>query len=261
MGSRRSLIDRLLQLVRPAPIASFAPPPVRIDSDLWTLERRLRMPGGAFLSSRTTLISLPSRGLLVVSPPPVEVGGLEGLDALGDVAEVLLPNSFHHVNASGFVARYPRAVLRVSPGLFGRVGGLPPGEELTEQSPRAWSGAVEHAILGPVRGVSEVALFHRVSRTLVLTDLAFHMVRLERRFDRVAWRLAGIPSGFGPSRTAHRLLLCDRGLAGAFLERLLAWPFQRVLVAHGDPLETDAVALFRRAFAAYLPSTRSTTDA
>lgn len=36
-----------------------------------------------------------------------------------------------------------------------------------------WIGVVEHLILGPVRGASEVALFYHPSVTLILTDLAF----------------------------------------------------------------------------------------
>ncbi len=211
------------------------------------------MPGGANLPTRATIVVLPSRGLLLVSPPPVEAGGLEALDALGVVEQVLVPNTFHYLNAHAVVVRYPTAVFLASPGLFARVPGLPPGQELTERAPDAWAGAVEHAILGPTRGVSEVALFHRESGTLILTDLAFNLVSLERRFDRIAWRVAGVPSGFGPSRTARLFLLHDRVLAEAFLQRLVAWPFRRVLVAHGEALETDAVGVFRRAFAAYLP--------
>jgi hypothetical protein len=98
-----------------------------------------------------------------------------------------------------------------------------------------------------------VVLFHRESATLILTDLAFHLVGMMRRFDRLAWRLAGMPAGFGPSRTSRLFLLRDRDRAAAFLERLLAWPFRRVLVAHGEALETNAASEFRRAFAAYLP--------
>ena len=212
------------------------------------------MPGGAILPTRTTILVLPSGALLVVSPPPVEAGGLEQLDSLGPIGHVLAPNSFHYLNAPEFLARYPHASFWAAPGLFSRVPGMPPGSELTEATPDAWSAAVEHATLGPTRGVSEVALFHRESGTLILTDLAFNLVRLERRFDRVAWRLLGAPSGFGPSRSARMLLLRDRALAAAFLQRLLGWPFRRVLVAHGDSLEVDAVGVFRRAFAAYLPA-------
>ncbi len=255
MKARRSIVDRLIQLVRPRLVSSFAPPPTQIAADLWSLERRLRMPSGPGLPARTTVIRLRSDTLLVVSPPPVEAGGLEGVEALGSVEEVLVPNSFHYLNVPGFLARYPQATLRVVPGLYERVPGLPRGQELPELPPLSWRGEIEHRVLGPVRGVSEVALFHRPSATLILTDLAFHMLQFENRLARVVWRLAGVPRGFGPSRTARLLLLGDRVAAAGFLERVLTWPFQRVLVAHGEPLEANAVDVFRRAFAPYLART------
>ena len=252
MNARRSISDRLVLLVRPRLVSSFAPPPTQIAPDLWSLERRLRMPGGLGLPARTTLVRLRSEALLVISPPPVEAGGLECLDVLGAVEEVLIPNSFHYLSAPGFLARYPHATLRVVPGLHERVPGLPRGQELLEPALPSWRGVVEHLVLGPVRGVSEAALFHRPSATLILTDLAFHMLQFEHRLDRAIWRLTGVPTGFGPSRTARLLLLGDRTAAAVFLERVLAWPFQRVLVAHGEPLEANAVDVFRQAFAPYL---------
>jgi len=245
-------MDRMMPLVRPRLVPGYAPAPVALAPGLWSLERRLRMPGGVTLPTRTTLIRLPSDGLLVVSPPAVEVGGLESLDALGRVEEILVPNSFHYLNARGFQARYPRATLRFPPGLHQRVLGLPAAEELGASAPPSWQGTLESAVLGPVGGSAEVALFHRPSATLVLTDLAFHMIRFESLFERWAWRANGVPAGFGPSRTSRSFLLRDRTLAVAFLERITAWPFSRVLVAHGEPLEHDAQAVFRKAFAAYL---------
>ncbi len=252
MNARRSILDRLIQHVRPRLVSTFAPPPLQIAPDLWSLERRFRMPGGLSLPVRTTMIRLHSEALLVVSPPPVEAGGLEDLEALGAIEEVLIPNSFHYLNAPGFLMRYPRATLRVTPGLYERVPQLPRGQELSELSPPSWRGVIEHQVLRPLYGASEVVLFHRSSATLVLTDLAFHMRQFKHRFDRVAWRLNGAPPGFGPSRTSRLFLLRDRVVASAFLERVLAWPFERVLVAHGEPLETNAVAVFRQAFASYL---------
>jgi hypothetical protein len=238
--------------VRPTLVRGFAPPPVAIAPDLWTLERRLRMPGGPILSSRTSIIRLPSGGLLVVSPPPAELGGLEALDALGAVEEVLVPNSFHYLYAVDFLARCPGAVLRLAPAVRQRVAGVP-GEELGADAPAAWRPAIEHLTLGPVRGLSEVAVFHCPSATLVLTDLAFNMVHFDSTVQRLLWRLSGVPVGFGPSRTARTLLLNDRPTTAAFLARVVEWPIGRVIVAHGAPLEADAAATFRRAFAAYLP--------
>lgn len=248
----RRLPDRLIALVTPRVATDFAPPPVAVAPGLWSLERRLRMPGGVSLPSRTTIVRLPSRGLLVVAPPPVAAGGLEAVEALGPVDEVLIPNSFHHLYAAAFLARHPGATLRVPPGLAARVPGAPRGEELSAATPPPWRDVVDHLVLGPVHGVAEVALFHRPSATLILTDLAFHLRTFGSSFERLAWRLSGVPAGFGPSRTARMLLLGDRAIAEPFLHRVLEWPFARVLVAHGDPLTSDAHAVFRRAFAAAL---------
>lgn len=252
MNTRRSVLNRLIRFVKPQVVQGFAPPPVPIAPDLWSFERRLRMPGGPILPTRTTVIRLRSHALLVISPPPVEAGGLEYLDALGAVEEVLVPNSFHYVTVTGFVARYPQATLRVVPGLHERVPHLPRGQELSDLIPLSWHGVVEHRILGPVRGAAEVALFHRASATLVLTDLAFHLLQFERLFDRISWRFNGVSPRFGPSRTSRLFLLGDRAAAAVFLEHVLAWPFQRVIVAHGELLETNAHAVFRQAFSAYL---------
>jgi len=249
-------MDRLIQRYQPRPVTDFAPPPLEVAPGLWTLERRLRMPAGPRLPTLTTIVRLASGGVLVVSPPAVACGGLAALDALGRVEEVLVPNSFHYVNAPAFLARHPGATLRVPPAFSERVAGFPGGTPLDDAPVAAWRGAVEHAILGPVRGLAEVALFHVPSASLLLTDVAFNLVHIERGVDRLVWRLSGIPSTFGPSRTARTFLLADRGRAAAFLRRVLAWPFRRVLVAHGEPVEHDARCAFERAFASYLGAPR-----
>ena len=107
-------------------------------------------------------------------------------------------------------------------------------------------------MLGPVRHVSEVVLLHRPSRTLVLTDLAFHWLRFESPAQRLFWRLSGVPAGFGPSRSVRLTLLADRAVAAPLLARILDWEFHRIVVAHGDPVEANAKDGFRRGFRRYL---------
>jgi len=103
-----------------------------------------------------------------------------------------------------------------------------------------------------VRGISEVVLFHRSSATLIVTDLASNVANLESPLQRLLWMLIGVPAEFGPSRTVRTLLLRERSIAVPFLARVLEWPFERVLMAHGETLEIDAREVFRAAFAAYL---------
>lgn len=240
-----------MALAAPRLLPSPPQTPREVAPDVWIVERQLALPGGPRLATRSTLIRLSSGDLLVISPLPLDASEAAQLSALGPVRDVALPNSFHFLYAADFLSRFPEARLHLAPGLRERVPDLPPGAVLGESAPPAWAPDLDLAVLGPVRGASEVIFFHRPSGTVVLTDLAFNVVS-QRVFDRIAWRLAGVPRGFGPSRSARMLLLRDREVARAALRRVAAWPLRRILVAHGEAVERDAATEFQRAFAHYL---------
>lgn len=164
----------------------------------------------------------------------------------------MAPNSFHYAYAKEFAARCPAANLLVAPGLLERVPELAAAEELPAVRPEAWSGDLEFSTLGPVRGLCEVVFFHLASGTLILTDLAFNMTRFARAFDRIVWRMSGLPAGFGPGRTSRLLLLRDHAEASRCLSGVSEWPIERIVVAHGEAIEINAKAEFSRAFAPYV---------
>ena len=254
MTPRPSRLDRVLRRVGPRPVAAFAPQPAQHAPGLWLLDRQLRFPGGVRLPSRTTILLLNSGELVVISPPAL-IGpeAAAAIDSIGVVRYVVAPNTFHYVYAAEFMARYQPATLLAAPGLLERVPELPPAEDLGRGRPEAWSGQLELAVLGPVRGLSAVVFFHLPSQALILTDLAFHLTRFDRLFDRVACRWgAGIPHGFGPGRTSRSLLLRDRAEASRFLSRVSEWPIAQIIVAHGDVVEHGAKVQFLEAFARYL---------
>ncbi|MBI3247262.1 MAG: DUF4336 domain-containing protein [Deltaproteobacteria bacterium] len=247
-----------MKLVAPRPVAAFAPQPQELARGVWVLDRQLRFPGGARLPLRTTIIRLSNGALVVVSPPPlIESNSAAAIDSIGLVKQVVAPNTFHYLYAAEFMGRYPEASLLVSPGLLERVPELPPAAELGPSPPEGWSGELDIAVLGPVHRLSEVVFFHLPTGTLILTDLAFNMTRFARRFDRIAWRVAGVPDGFGPSRTARLLLLGDHAEAVRCLRRVSEWPIRRIVVAHGEVVEHDAKAQFLKAFARYVVTPRA----
>jgi len=62
-------------------------------------------------------------------------------------------------------------------------------------------------------------------------------------------RLAGIVAPRPSAPLDWRSSFVDRRAARAALERILAWPIERVLIAHGELSSTDGVAFVRSAFA------------
>lgn len=244
----RHLFERALQPIRPTPDPDFCPPPVQLGPGLWHLERRLRV-AGAILPTRSTIVDVGDGDLVVLSAPPPP---WPGFSDLGDVSTVVAPNSFHYLYVESFAQHVGATEIFVAPGLVRRVGGLGRARELCRNCMHRWRRCLEFVILGPQRGVSEVLFFHRPSGTLILTDIAWNLTSHRRTYDRVAWRLFGIPNSFGVSRNARLFLLRNEAHVNSALSSASLWPFERIIVAHGEIVESGARAAFESAFGRYL---------
>ena len=243
----------MLKRAVPRPVEGFTPPPFALGEGLWVLDRRLRHFGMGLLPSRSTIVRLGNGKLVVVSPPALlDAETAAAIDALGSVDAAVLPNPFHYVYAEEFSERYPAARALAVPGLAERVPELGAVETLGPDPPVEWAGELDVELIGPEGGPYEAMLFHFATGTLILTDVAFNMTEYPRTFDRFFWRLNGLPGKFGPGRTSRTLLLRDRETASRALARMLEWPIRRIVVVHGEIVETDAMGALCRAFEGYL---------
>ena len=92
-----------------------------------------------------------------------------------------------------------------------------------------------------------MVFFHAASRTLLLTDLAFNFRHCEQLWMRLFMRINGAYGRFGPSRLM-RSMIKDKGALRGSLDRILAWNFDRVIVTHGELLESGGREALRAAF-------------
>ncbi|MGQ0621969.1 MAG: hypothetical protein ACT4QA_18965 [Panacagrimonas sp.] len=81
-----------------------------------------------------------------------------------------------------------------------------------------------------------------------------HRMRQQGLKCRVRWltRACGIPPRSGPPRNALLLLRSDREATTRVLRKVLEWPFERIVVAHGTSVEVGAREAFRKAFSEFL---------
>lgn len=93
--------------------------------------------------------------------------------------------------------------------------------------------------IGGAPKTSKWVLFHRPSKTLLVTDLVFRILHPQGLATRGILHLLGVNGRLAQSR-ALRLLTRDRQAAAASVERVLALPLQGLVVAHGEPLLADA---------------------
>ncbi|RIK92978.1 MAG: hypothetical protein DCC71_24285 [Proteobacteria bacterium] len=203
------------------------------------------------IGTRMTVVRLPDGGLLLHSPVEADAPTRAAVDALGPVRFVCAPNRVHHLYAGGWKTAYPDARLLGAPGLARKRRDLRFDGELGDAPDPAWGGVLDTLLLRGAPWLDEVAFLHRPTRTLLLTDSAFHPTPASRRGLRIWTTVSRVRGGFGPNAVA-RLAIRDRAAFRASLERVLAWDFDRVVVTHGEVLESGGEQALRRAYA-WLP--------
>lgn len=217
-----------------------------LDQGIWVAEQPLRFLG-VEVGARMTVIRLADGRLLVHSPIRMAPERLAAVQALGEVAALIAPNRFHHLFAADWLAACPGARLYLAPGLDAKRPDLAGTSLLSDDPEPLWRGALEQVVVRGVPMMNEVVFFHPASRTLIATDLAFHFGPEAPAPTRLFIRLTGRHGELAPT-VVERLLTRDRAAFRASLERILAWPFERVIVAHGTILERDGRGALARGY-------------
>lgn len=219
----------------------------KIGDELWVAEHALVVPPGLRIGTRMGVVRLSDGGLFLHSPVPLADALRAALEALGPVRCIVAPNKLHWFYVAEHAKAFPEAVVYAAPGLAAKRPELPIHEELGERPPAAWSGDLEQVWVRGAPFLNEVDFFHPRSRTLLLTDLCFHIRDAEGLATRLFWRANGVWRRFGPSRMV-RLTMRDKAAVRAAVDRILSWDFDRVTVTHGDVLETGGRDALREAY-------------
>ncbi len=224
----------------------------QLSPGLWVAEQPLRI-AGIELGARMTVIQLASHELLLHSPIRPTAGLMREVGALGSVTALVAPNRFHHLFAAAWLEACPAARLFVAPGLEAKRPDLPLAGVLSDEPEPLWKGVLEQVAVRGVPLSNEVVFFHRASRTLIATDLAFNIGADRSALTRLAFRLSGAYGRLAPT-ILERLLVRDRASFRASLLGILEWPFERVIVAHGTVLEAGGRRELARGFSWLLGS-------
>lgn len=213
--------------------------------DVWTVRAPMRFAGFA-IGTRMTVVRLPGGGLLLHSPVPIDDALRAEVARLGPVEHIVCPNRYHHVHAVAAQKRFPDANLSAAAGLEKKRPDLRIDRVLDETPAPGWGDAIDLvSIDGCMLG--ETVLFHRPSRTLISADLVEYFEHHDEWLTRTYLKAAGVYGKVAWNRLLY-FMYRDRAAARASLDRILAWDFERVSIAHGEIIERDAKAAVRNSF-------------
>jgi len=218
----------------------------QLDSDVWYLDKPFKMMGFE-LGGRMTVVKLVDGSLLMVSPVKMNAEDLAELDRLGPVRHVVAPNLMHHLYVGDAKAAYPDAKLYLPPGLTDKRKDLVPDGILSDQPPPALAAEFEQHLVQGMPKLNEVVFFHKKSRTLIQTDLAFNVTQMSSWLGRILFTLNGALGGVRATKVLRRLI-ADSSATRRSIEKILAWDFDRMIITHGDVVRSGAKTEFAAAY-------------
>ncbi len=192
---------------------------------------------GLEVGARMTVLET-DRGVLVHSPIAVDPGSL----AVGKARWVVAPNKLHHLYVRPWIEA--GAAGWVAPGLVHKRPDLAgAGTLASDTEPFGPDVGVYAMACFPM--ANEVVFLHRPSRTLVVTDLVFHFTPQAPLLTRAAMAcLCGYP---GCRTTLLERVGFRREVARREVAQLLTLDFDRLVMAHGEVIETGGREALRGA--------------
>lgn len=193
---------------------------------------------GLHVGTRMTVVRLGNGSVLLYSPVPVTLDLKAAIDALGPVQHIVCPNLFHHLYAGDACRLWPAAKLYGPAKLARKRRDLTIAGTLSETLPAEWQTDLQ-AITMDGSLMQETVFYHAASKTLITSDLVENFHHHDHAPTRLYLRLGGILGKVG-WHPLLRLVYRNRPKARASLERILALPFERIIVAHGDIIRNNA---------------------
>lgn len=215
-----------------------------IATDLWVAEQPLKY-FGLEVGTRMTVIRLSPDQLVIIAPIQLQAEVIEQLNQLGNVSDIIAPNLYHHLFLNPCKQKYPHATLWATPSLQNKRPELLIDKRLNDSAIASFNGLEARQVTGfntfDIKGYSpldEWVFFHVKSRTLIITDLAFHFDRQSSRSAQLMCKVLGGYQQLRPS-LLERIATRDKEQVRQSLEPIFAWDFERVIMAHGSIIESN----------------------
>ena len=217
-----------------------------MGKNIWIEEYPCKVFGVA-LGRRMTVIRLKDGRLLLHSPGEMTDDRKRCLESLGRVSYIVAPARFHDLFLDQAVRAFPLAELHAIRPIFSRFSSRSKTFLLSGQPVFSWGTGIEPLDFraGPFH--TETVFFHRESRSLLLADLCFCLSD-QALVTQLVGRGLGITNRFAPTRDIRLWTLGSRQELRDSIEKILKWPFEKIIPAHGEIVPEKGREAFQEAF-------------
>lgn len=217
----------------------------QITYNIYVREQPLKYLG-LEVGTRMTIVRLDSNELVLISPVQLDSQAIAEINNLGTVKYIIAPNLFHYLYLQDCKNIYPDASLITAPGLETKKPEIK-NDYIFTQDKISFNGELEYFLFAGFQAfmlttfsvANEIVFYHPESKTLILTDTAFHFDSSFPLITQFASRIIGCYEQLRPS-LLDKIATQDKEQIIASVNKLLQWDFQRVIMAHGTIVEENA---------------------
>jgi hypothetical protein len=226
----------------------------RVTDGVWIASTPVRIVGMK-LASNMTVLRLSHGELLLHSPVPMTPELRVAVEALGRVAHLYAPNTFHHLWMGEWASAFPDARVHAPSALKKKRPDLRIDRAHDLAREPAFEGVLRELHIDGFR-LEETVLSYEPARALVVADLVHQIGRPDDLWTVLYSRAMGFYDRVALSRVLRWTAFSDRKAARKSLDALLDHPFESVLVGHGAPVLGGAREALAAAYA-WLPAASS----
>ncbi len=198
---------------------------------------------GIDFARNVTLIRLRDGRVVIHSTAPFSAADVEAIRNFGTPSWLVDATLLHDTFAKKGHAAFPDIPYLAPPG-FSEITAV--NTDPLYPAPAYWADQID---VIPMEGLKkhEHALLHRESRTLIVADLIFNFAADTRGWARFFVRhVMRLPRLRGIS-VFFKMFIADREAFAKSMAKILELDFDRMIVAHVDPIQKDAKAMLRQA--------------
>lgn len=207
-----------------------------LAENVWVVPFELKALG-LDIGRNVTVIRLSSGDLVVHSTAPFSTEQVKQIGSLGSVRWITDPMVDHDTFSREGQAAFEDAVFLAPEGFPSEQGVV---TQPLFPVPKEWGQEIQVVRLEGADSFNEHVFFHLPSCTLIVCDLLMNFPEVDSM-----WESALLHLGLGSKRapgTSRRMKFAvkDAALFRASVRKVLGWPFERVVVGHGEPLCENA---------------------
>lgn len=213
--------------------------PIRkLEKNLWDVEGSLP---GAPMKRRMTIARRQDGRLVLFNGVPLEESAMKELEAWGEPAFLVVPNGGHRLDIHAYKQRYPKLRVLCPARAAKKVSERVPVDGSMSDFPADPDIALEE-LGGSKYGDGMMVVKSRGSTTIVFADAFFNIPKAG-----LLLTLLGFTGGPKLTRVFRMFFLADAAGYAAHMRRLAELPgLKRLIVTHGDIVESDAPGVLRR---------------